>query len=62
MNIHQATKEKILEDIITSGCKLLKGKIKGDETKEEIIKILYDCRCPKIHQLYSGLAPYPDTE
>ena len=58
MNIHEATKEQILSDIQKSGCKLLKGKLKGDETKEEIVEILYDCKCPKIHQFYSGLKPY----
>lgn len=62
MNIHKATKERILEDIEKSGCKILKGKLNGDETKEDIIDYLYECRCSKIHSLYTGLPPYPKEE
>jgi hypothetical protein len=62
MNIHKATKERILEDIEKSGCKMLQDKLDGSETKDEIIEYLYECRCPKIHSLYSGLEPYPETE
>jgi hypothetical protein len=61
MNIHKVTKAKIIADIEKSGCDMLKDKLEGDETKDEIILYLHECRCPVLHKKYSGLEPYPDT-
>jgi hypothetical protein len=42
------TKQDILDLIESSGCKMLQGKLEGDETKEEIVAYLRKCKCPVI--------------
>jgi hypothetical protein len=42
------SKEEIIELIESSGCKMLKGKLDGDETKEQIVAYLKKCNCPII--------------
>lgn len=54
-NVNSVTKETLIRKIEEAGCKMLKGKLKGSETKEEIIQYLKVCHCPKIHQLFSGI-------
>lgn len=34
---------------------MLKDKLSGDETKEEIVAYLKECKCPKIQKLFSGI-------
>ena len=48
----QVKKETLIRKIEENGCKMLKDKLKGDETKEEIIKYLVDCKCPVIHKIF----------
>lgn len=55
-------KETIINDIEKSGCEMLKDKLEGDETKSEIIEYLVECKCPKIHQLYTGLDEAKDDD
>jgi len=42
------TKQQIIDLIESSGCKMLQGKLEGDETKEEIVSYLKRCKCPII--------------
>jgi hypothetical protein len=39
---------------------MLKNKLDGDETKDEIVAYLHKCKCPVIHKKYSGLKPYSE--
>lgn len=45
------TKDELITYIETSGCNMLKNKLEGDETKEEIISYLKRCKCPIISTL-----------
>ena len=45
------TKDELIDYIETSGCNMLKNKLEGDETKEEIISYLKRCKCPIISKL-----------
>jgi len=47
------TKPEIIEYVEKSGCKMLKGKLKGDETRKEIVEYLIHCNCPAIKKLLS---------
>ena len=49
------SKEYIFAAIEKEGCKMLKDKVGGDDTKEEIIDYLKKCKCPKIHKLFTGI-------
>ena len=42
------SKQEIIDLVNNSGCKMLKGTLYGDETKEDIIAHLRSCRCPVI--------------
>jgi hypothetical protein len=42
------TKQEILDLIESSGCKMLQGKLEGDETKQQILAYLRKCDCPVI--------------
>lgn len=42
------SKQDIIDLIENSGCQMLKGKLDGDETKEEILSYLKKCKCPII--------------
>lgn len=42
------TKEEIIHLINKSGCRMLKNKLEGDETRDEIIDYLISCDCPVI--------------
>ena len=55
MNINRVKKETIVRTIEKSGCTLLKDKLEGDETKEEIIEYLTECSCPVLKKKFSGI-------
>jgi hypothetical protein len=38
---------------------MLKDKLDGTETKEDIVSYLKECDCPKIHKIFSGI---PETK
>lgn len=37
------------------GCPMLKNKLEGDETKEEIVRYLKKCDCPVLKKRFSGI-------
>ena len=39
-------KERIVKEIEKNGCKMLKGKLDGTETKDELVEYLLLCKCP----------------
>jgi hypothetical protein len=55
MNINRVKKERIIKEIDKSGCDMLKDRLEGDETKEEIIAYLHECRCPVLKEKFSGV-------
>lgn len=55
MNINRVKKETIIKTIEKSGCEMLKDKLEGDETKEEIIEYLTECKCPVLKKKFSGI-------
>lgn len=55
MNINKVKKTTIIKTIEKSGCDLLKNKLEGDETKEEIIEYLQECKCPILKKKFSGI-------
>jgi hypothetical protein len=54
-NINRVKKETIIKKIEESGCQMLKNKLDGTETREELVEYLIRCKCPKIHKIFSGL-------
>lgn len=48
-------KEDIIDEIERSGCEMLRDKIDGSETKEEIIEYLTECKCPVLKKKFSGI-------
>lgn len=42
------TKQEVIDLINSSGCQMLRDKLDGDETKEEIVAYLRKCKCPII--------------
>ena len=55
LNINRVKKARIIKEIEKSGCSMLKDKLDGTETKEEIVEYLTLCKCPKIHKIFSGI-------
>jgi hypothetical protein len=55
MNINKVKKETIIQTIEKSGCDMLKDKLDGDETKEEIVDFLKECKCPILKKKFSGI-------
>ena len=53
-DIHTMAKEDIIKYIERSGCKMLKDKLTGKETKKEILAYLIRCGCPKIRKLLTS--------
>ena len=45
------SKHEIIDLIESSGCHMLKDKLDGDETKEEIVSYLKKCKCPIIKSI-----------
>ena len=37
------------------GCSMLKNKLDGTETKEEIVEYLKDCDCPALKKRFTGV-------
>lgn len=54
-NVHAVSKEFLIRTIDKYGCKMLKNRLKGDETKEEIILFLRICECPVLKKMFTGL-------
>lgn len=42
------SKEELIHLINSSGCQMLKNKLDGSETKQEIVDYLISCKCPVI--------------
>ena len=55
MNINQVKKDTIISTIEKSGCDMLKDKLDGTETKEEIVEYLKECDCPTLKKRFSGI-------
>lgn len=49
----QVSKADVLEEIEESGCKMLKEKLDGTETKAEVVKYLHLCDCPTLKAKFS---------
>ena len=49
------TKEFLIRTIDKYGCKMLRNRLKGDETKEEIILFLHLCNCPVLKKMFTGI-------
>jgi len=54
-NINEVSADFIISQINKSGCKMLKGKLDGTETKEELIEYLTLCKCPKLKEIFTGV-------
>ena len=50
--LKKCKKERIIKEINKSGCKMLKGKLDGTETKEEVVEYLEHCKCPSLKKLF----------
>ena len=55
MNINRVKKDTLIKTIESSGCDMLKDKLDGDETKDEIVSYLKECDCPILKKRYSGI-------
>jgi hypothetical protein len=55
MNIQRVKKDTIIKTIEESGCEMLKDKLDGTETKEEIVEYLHKCDCPTLKKKFSGI-------
>ena len=55
MNINRVKKDTLVATIEKSGCEMLKGKLEGDETKDEIVEYLKECDCPVLKKRFSGI-------
>ena len=55
MSVHRVKKETIIKTIEDDGCDMLKDKLDGTETKEEIVEYLKECDCPSLKKRFSGL-------
>ena len=53
--IQSATPSEIVEEVQKAGCDMLKGKLNGTETKEELVAYLKHCRCPVLRKKFSGI-------
>jgi hypothetical protein len=45
----------LITTIEKEGCDMLKDKLDGDETKEEIVSYLKKCDCPVLKKRFSGI-------
>jgi hypothetical protein len=55
MNVERVKKDTIINTIEKSGCTMLKDKLDGTETKEEIVEYLKECDCKVLKERFSGL-------
>jgi len=55
MNVNRVKKDTIIKEIEKSGCDMLKDRLEGDETKEEIVEYLHHCDCPVLKKKFSGI-------
>jgi hypothetical protein len=51
--IDEVTKDQLIRVIKRSGCKMLKEKLDGTETKAEIVEYLHACKCPVLRKLFA---------
>ena len=50
--ISQTSKEELVATIHAYGCRMLLGRLKGHETKEEIVAHLRKCDCPVLKRMF----------
>ena len=55
ISLRSATPTEIVEEIKKAGCDMLKGKLDGTETKEELVAYLKHCRCPVLKEKFTGI-------
>lgn len=55
INVSRVKKERLVAVIEEEGCKMLKDKLDGTETKEEIVEYLKECDCPVLKKRFSGV-------
>lgn len=55
VSVKRVKKETLIKTIEDEGCKMLKDKLDGDETKEEIVEYLKECDCPVLKKRFSGI-------
>jgi len=53
MRVDDVSKACIVKEIEKSGCDMLKDKLDGSETKEEVVKYLSKCECPALKAKFS---------
>jgi len=53
--VGRVKKETLVRVIEDEGCKMLKNKLDGSETKEEIVSYLKECDCPVLKKRFSGV-------
>lgn len=52
ISLKKCKKERIIKEIQKYGCPMLKGKLDGTETKDEIVEYLLLCKCPVIKKRF----------
>ena len=52
LSLRRCKKERIAKEIEKYGCSMLKGKLSGHETKEDIVDYLLKCNCPVIKKRF----------
>lgn len=55
VNVKSVKKETLIKTIEKEGCDMLKDKLEGDETKEEIVEYLRECDCPVLKKRFTGV-------
>ena len=50
--ISETTKEELVRTIHAYGCRMLLGRMKADDTKEEIVAHLRKCDCPVLKRMF----------
>jgi len=51
-------KATLINKIEASGCRMLKNKLDGNETKQEIVEFLQECKCPSLKASFSHIKDY----
>jgi hypothetical protein len=52
ISLKRCKKERIIHEIAKEGCDMLRGKLDGNETKEEIVGYLKHCDCPALKKRF----------
>jgi hypothetical protein len=53
LDIKDVPKDVLIYMIEKLGCKMLKGKLDGSESKEEIVAYLRRCNCPVLKKIFN---------